>query len=36
MPPTFHVVKGNYDIYELTHDVEKVILEAFEALRLLD
>jgi hypothetical protein len=36
MPPTLHVVKGNYATYELTHDVEKVILKAFDAFRLLD
>jgi hypothetical protein len=36
MPPTLHVVKENFATYELTHDVEKVILEAFNAFRLLD
>jgi hypothetical protein len=36
MPPTLHVVKGNYATYELTHDVEEVILEALEAFKLLD
>jgi len=36
MPPTLHVVKRNYATYELTHDVEKVILQALDAFRLLD
>jgi hypothetical protein len=36
MPPTFHLVKGNYATYELTHDVEEVILEALDAFILLD
>ncbi len=36
MPPTLHVVKGNYATYELTHDVEEVILEALDAFKLLD
>jgi hypothetical protein len=29
-------VKGNYATYELTHDVEEVILEALDAFILLD
>jgi hypothetical protein len=36
MPLTLHVVKGKYATYELTHDVEKIILEAFDAFKVLD
>jgi hypothetical protein len=36
MLPNLHVVKGNYATYELTHDVEEVILEALDAFKLLD
>jgi hypothetical protein len=36
MPPTLHVVKGKYATYDLTHDVEKVTLEAFDAFKFLD
>jgi hypothetical protein len=36
MPPTLHVVKGKYDTYDLTHDVQKVTLEAFDAFKFLD
>jgi len=36
MPPTLHVVKGNYATYELTHDVKEVILEALDVFKLLD
>jgi len=36
MPPSLHVVKGNYARYEFTHDVEEVILKALDAFRLLD
>jgi hypothetical protein len=36
MPPTSHVVKGNYATYELTDEVIGVILEASELVRLLD
>jgi hypothetical protein len=36
MLPTLHFVKCNYATYELTHDVEEVILEAFDVFRLLD
>jgi hypothetical protein len=36
MPPACHVVKGNYATYELTNEITKVILEALDAVRLLD
>jgi hypothetical protein len=36
MPPTLHVVKGKYATYDLTHDVEKVTLEALDAFKFLD
>jgi hypothetical protein len=36
MPPSFHVVKGNYATYEFTNDVEEVILEALDVFKLLD
>jgi hypothetical protein len=36
LPPTSHMVKGNYATYELKDDVTKIILEALEAFQLLD
>jgi hypothetical protein len=36
MLTTCHVVKGNYATYELSHEVEKVILETLEVVKLLD
>jgi hypothetical protein len=36
MLPSLHVVEGNYATYELTNDVEEVILEALDVFKLLD
>jgi hypothetical protein len=36
MPPTSHVVKGRYVIYEFTNEVIGVILEALEVVKLLN
>lgn len=36
MPPTCHVVKGNYATYKLSHEVKKVILETLEVVKLLE
>jgi len=36
MSPTSHVVKGSSATYEFTNEVIGVILEALEAIKLLD
>jgi hypothetical protein len=36
MPPISHSMKGRYEIYELIIEVAKVIVEALEAINLLD
>ncbi len=36
MPPSSHVVKGNYATYELIDEVIGVILEVLKAVKLLD
>jgi hypothetical protein len=35
MPPTLHIVKGNYPTFELPNDIFQLIEKSFEDLRLM-